>query len=404
MGCWDCFCCFCSGPFENPREEWIRHLREDTPPEEWPLGSKLRECNDDDSIPTEIIDGIVTLSERDGAVWEHCVCVTSEAPESFVSPPWQVSPTLKLRDILYTSINLSLAGLILMALLKSRAGIENYTLMNRYSLSIQQLWESFHGEGSRYRLNGDDLMNGLLHCVDYGEMTYRAGQVFEYDFWEIEEGDASSPEPTKVMEWLFARPTFLPAPQKLQLLTIEGPTPGRRVFEIPELLDNILEHIVDVPANVIQSELKASDEIFEAPSAVTAAKALVSLAQVNRSFYQAIVGNRQGLFLKATRNFGWMLPFSPADWSDSEWPDAVLEDTALARGSKIDWRAYMLKCIRKTTPNIRNRWRLHKMAVRFARGRNGHGSNCVWNAGSLGFKPDLQKSDANGWEVDVRWW
>ncbi|KAF4345640.1 hypothetical protein FBEOM_405 [Fusarium beomiforme] len=382
MGCWECFCCFCAGPLENPREQWIRHLREDTTPEDWSLGNK------GDSIPAKSFDEIITISERDGGVWERCVCVTSEASESFVSPPCSVDS--------YGSAEIE--------------GWDRKLHVFERILLIHPLWQSFFADESRYYLGLDDLMNGLLHCVDYGEMKTRTGQVFEYDFWEMEEGNASSPETTKELQSLLARPTYLPAPQKLPLLTTEGASlqPRRKVFEIPELLDNILDHIVDVPVNVIESELKVSHEIFEAQSAVTAAKALLSLAQVNRSFYQAVVGNRQDLFLTAIRNFGWMLPFSPADWSDSEWPDAVLEDTALMRGSNIDWRTYMLNCIRKTTPNLRNRWRLHKMAVQFARGSNGHrfekNSNCVWNAGSLGFKSDLQKSDASGWEVNVRWW
>ncbi|KAM0549502.1 hypothetical protein ACHAPJ_009318 [Fusarium lateritium] len=242
-------------------------------------------------------------------------------------------------------------------------------------------------------------------------MENRCGQGFEYDFWDLysDEEDSSNLETVKEIEWLLARPTYLPAPQKLQLVTTQGPSlrAGSKVFDIPELLDNILDHIVDVPVNVTESELKASHRTFEAPSAVTAAKTLLSLAQVNRSFYQA-VSNRQGLFFTAIQNFGWMLPFSPADWSDSEWPDTVLEERAISRGSGIDWRGYMLKCVNKPTPHIRNRWRLHKMAVQFARGANGHRfeetPSCIWNAGSLAFKPDLQKSEAQGWEVGVEWW
>jgi hypothetical protein len=241
-------------------------------------------------------------------------------------------------------------------------------------------------------------------------MKNRAGQGFEYDFLVMEDDEDSNLERLKELQWLLARPTYLPAPQKLQLSLGEGRSLQARskVFEIPEILDNIIDHIVDVPIDVIESELKESHGTFEAQSAITAAKTLLSLAQVDRSFYQAVVGNRQDVFLTAIRNFGWILPFTPADWSDSGWPESVLNNAALVRESDIDWRAYLLKCMRKETPNICNRWRLYKMAVQFARGRNGHrfekNSTCIWNSGSLGFKSDLQKPNTKGWEVNMSWW
>ncbi|KAJ4256883.1 hypothetical protein NW762_008979 [Fusarium torreyae] len=385
-------------------------LTEYTEPEDWPEGSKLRERrNSDGSIPAEILDEIldeiITISERDGAVWERYVCVTDEASETFVSPPCDVDDVGRVyvegwtRRLTTREDRMLLIHPVCLAFVCRHNGI-----------TPKQLWETFHAEGSRYQYYKDEP-TALIHCVDYFENKMRSGQAFEYHFDEVYPGEEDSPNPEtiKEIEWLLARPTYLPAPQKRKLITMQGPSSraGGKVLVIPELLDNILEHIVDVPANVIESELKESHQTFEAPSAVTAAKTLLSMAQVNRSFYQA-VSNRQDLFFTAIQNFGWMLPFSSADWADSEWPDTVLEDRAISRGSNIDWRGYMLRCVNKPTPHLRNRWRLHKMAVQFARGGNGHrfekDRTCFWNAGSLALKPDLQKPEAQGWEVGVEWW
>ncbi|KAF4956393.1 hypothetical protein FSARC_11595 [Fusarium sarcochroum] len=404
MGCWDCFCCFCSGPLENARERWIRFLTEDMAPEDWPDGSKIRERDSDGSVPAATLDEIVTISERDGAVWERCVCVTPEASESFVSPHCVVDPYGG-AEIEGWSQDLNTGNDLFLLIHPVCLAF----VCRHNSITPKQLWESFYGEGSHYQAYGGDL-NGLMYCVDYYEMKERSGQDFRFAHWDTEGRECLNPESMKEVEWLLARPTYLPAPQQLQLVTTKAPSSreSRKVFELPELLDNILTYIVDMPVHVIESELKEDSQIFEAQSAVTTAKTLLSLAQVDRWFYQAIVGNRQDLFFRAIQNFGWMLPFCPADWSDSEWPDTILEDRTVLRGSNIDWRGYMLKCVNKMTPHIRNRWRLHKMAVQFARGTNAHKSeenpNWFWNAGRLAFKPDLQKPDAQGWEVGVRWW
>ncbi|RGP69392.1 hypothetical protein FLONG3_7788 [Fusarium longipes] len=390
-----------SGPFENLRESWITDLQE-TSYEEWPPGSKLHEVEDIDDIPKEILDEIMFISERDSAVWDQCVCVTSEATESFVSPPayiddyghahvkgWSESHDIGSWTLVIHPVCLAF-------------------VCRHNGITPKQLWESFFE--SSYDYFRDDMNNGLLHCVDYYEMDDWAGQSFEYNFEEPNPADITTIEAANELQWLLGRPTLLPAPQELQLATTEcAPLRAEhRVFGIPELLDNILDYIIEVPIEVLQSELKERRDTFEASSAIVAAKTLLSLAQVNRSFYQAIVGDRQGAFLRAIKNFGWMLPFTPADWADSEWPDKVLEDAALVGGSNTDWRSYMLKCVHKATPNIRNRWRLHKMAVQFGRGGTPRGQrghlDCIWNAGSPIVKSDLQKSVAEGWEVGVKWW
>lgn len=273
-------------------------------------------------------------------------------------------------------------------------------------------------------------LNGLLYCVNYYDMQERSGQDFQYalerqwpplerpDLPQTRWFDPKSMEDTK---WLLARPTRLPTPKTLQPSLVKASAVNRRkVFDTNELLDIILSYIVDIPSEVLKHELQrnrpnnSSDpnqddtssrpqNIFEAPSAITAAKTLLSLAQVDRWFYDAIIYKRQNFFLRALRNFGWMLPFTPADWNDNSWTKDVLADTSSSRQSEIDWRHYMLTCVEKTDPHIRNRWRFHRMAIQFARGTNRYRSeehpDWFWNAGSLGFKPSLDKPEPEIWEL-----
>ncbi|PTD01250.1 hypothetical protein FCULG_00012673, partial [Fusarium culmorum] len=228
----------------------------------------------------------------------------------------------------------------------------------------KQPWESFCAENSCHQSHKDDVSNRLLHCIDYFEMMSRAGQGFDYDFPYPKWGTEPRPESLEE-QWLLYRSTNLPITRRLQLTAIQKPTSpvGIKIFGIPGFLT--------LPGS-------------------------------------CLVGNRQDLFLSAVRNFGLMLLFTLADWADNDWSEVLLKDASLFGGSKIDWWAYMLDYIGKTNPHIHNRWRLHKMAVQLARGRNGHRfekkSTCAWNAGSLRFKPDSQKLDAKGWEVDVDWW
>lgn len=50
--------------------------------DEWPPKPRVPDRNSDQ------FNELVLISERDGAVWERCVCITPVATESFVSPPW----------------------------------------------------------------------------------------------------------------------------------------------------------------------------------------------------------------------------------------------------------------------------------------------------------------------------
>ncbi|KAM0473661.1 hypothetical protein ACHAPX_008066 [Trichoderma viride] len=413
-----------SGPLSNARDGWYEFLTEGARDGEWPPGDGEWYNEPGYPVPSLPLEEIVTISDEDGKYWDPSVGVTPNWPDTFVTPLCTVGsygdvsiPGVK--DKLHLGSDLFL--LIHPACLSF--------LCRHTGITPRELWESFYKEDSCYQMYGGEL-NGLLYCVNYYDMQERSGQDFQYalerqwpplerpDLPQTRWFDPKSMEDTK---WLLARPTRLPTPKTLQPSLVKASAVNRRkVFDTNELLDIILSYIVDIPSEVLKHELQrnrpnnSSDpnqddtssrpqNIFEAPSAITAAKTLLSLAQVDRWFYDAIIYKRQNFFLRALRNFGWMLPFTPADWNDNSWTKDVLADTSSSRQSEIDWRHYMLTCVEKTDPHIRNRWRFHRMAIQFARGTNRYRSeehpDWFWNAGSLGFKPSLDKPEPEIWEL-----
>ncbi|KAG8667828.1 hypothetical protein FPOAC2_13029 [Fusarium poae] len=395
------FCCFCSGPLANVNDTGIR-TGEDT--DDSSSEDEVQENDIDESNFAEI-----AISNRDRAVWEKYVRITPQFPETFVSPPCHVD------DDGLVSVDGSETNEWETDEWEDHLLIHSVCLAficRHNSITPEQLWDTIFGV-----THGLKELNGQITGIDYYEIAKICQKSFDYDAFA--QSSESKTETSHDLAWLLTRPTYLPTPRELQLVTTMDPTPrsGHKLFDIPELFGYILDQIAVVPNAVIESELKPHTTkcnqrdgnyvIFEAPSAITAAKTLLSLAQVNRSFYHTIMGSRQDLFLQAMRNFGWMLPFTPADWIDSEWPDAVLNGNAISLASKYDWRAYMLSCLRRGSPSLRNRWRLHKVAVQFARGqeyRSAEGRQSYWKAGTLASKPDLEKSEAKGWEVGVQWW
>ncbi|KAL7934744.1 amino acid permease domain-containing protein [Trichoderma chlorosporum] len=428
MGCWDSFCCFCSGPLDNAQHDWLRFLTIGLSGEKWPPADGEWFNDRGYPVPSQPLDQIVTISDRDGQSWNLGVSVTPNSPETFVTALCSVGSygdvTIKgVKDKLHLGSDLFL--LIHPMCLSF--------LCRHANITPRELWESVYKENSCYQMYGGEL-NGLLYCVNYYDMQERSGQAFEYALvrhWPPSDRpdlpparwyDPGSMEDTK---WLLARPTLLPTPKTLQRGTVKASTATcRKVFDTTELFDIILGYIVDIPSDVIKEELRQNKrspvreplgksrtskvkgplkDIFEASSAIIAAQTLLSLAQVDRWFYDAIIQKRQGLFLQAMRNFGWMLPFTPADWSDNSWVSEILADTSSSRQADIDWRHYMLTCVKKDLPSIRNRWRFHKMATQFARGTNRYRSkehpDWFWNAGNLGFRTSLNKPEPNTWEL-----
>ncbi|KAG7099985.1 hypothetical protein E1B28_001778 [Marasmius oreades] len=152
-----------------------------------------------------------------------------------------------------------------------------------------------------------------------------------------------------------------------------------------------------------ENDEDGDEDLIEAPSAVTAAQTLLSLSQVDRWFYHALIRDRQSVFLQAIRNFGWMLPCTPADWTDSKWPMDLTTQTHLSQQTHLDWRGYMITCLRRDDPHVLNRWRFNMMAVQFARGTDRYSNenypDWFWNAGKLGAKSSLEKPEPEVWEL-----
>ncbi|KAL7781763.1 hypothetical protein V8C37DRAFT_398120 [Trichoderma ceciliae] len=428
MGCWDSFCCFCSGPLNDARVNWIKFLTEGVDDDKWPPGDGKWYNDPGYPVPSLSLEDIVTISNEDNKAWHLSVGVTPNSPKTFVTPLCAVG---SYGDVAIEGVKDKL-----------HIGSDLFLLIHPMCLSFlcrhtkttpRELWESFYKDNSSYQMYGGEL-NGLLYCVDYYGMEGRCGQFFHYalerqwpplDRTYLPQAIWFDPRSMEDTKWLLARPTHLPTPKTLQPNRVNASTvKGRKVFDTSELFDIILSYIIDIPTDILKKELKQnkksrkhdllsnadgstkkgeSQDIFEAPSATTAAQTLLSLAQVDRWFYDAIIYNRQIFFLRALRNFGWMLPFTPADWSDNSWVADILSDISSSRQSDIDWRHYMLTCINKDDSNIKNRWRFHRMAIQFARGtdrfRSKEHPDWFWNAGELGFKTDLDKPKLEIWEL-----
>ncbi|KAM0263914.1 hypothetical protein ACHAQJ_000949 [Trichoderma viride] len=415
-----------SGPLSNARDEWIGFLT-GVSNGKWPPGDGEWYNRPGYPVPSLPVEEIVTISNADGKSWNLSVGVTPNWPDTFVTPLCTVG---SYGDAAIDGVEDKL-----------HSGSDFFLLIHPTCLSFlcrhtnitpRELWESFYKENSCYRMYGGGL-NGLLYCVDYYNMQERSGQSFEYALErhsppserpDLPQGRWVDPNSMEDTKWLLARPTRLPAPKALQPSTVKSSAVTcRKVFDTNELFDIILGYIVDIPTDVLKNELEQNKQsqnldqlgnanksgkrrildIFEAPSAIVAAQTLLSLAQVDRWFHDAIIYKRQTFFLQALRNFGWMLPFTPADWSDNSWAVEILADTSSLRQDEFDWRHYMLTCVRKDDAHIRNRWRFHKMATQFARGTNRYRSeehpDWFWNAGNLGFKTSLDKPKPEAWEL-----
>jgi hypothetical protein len=281
-------------------------------------------------------------------------------------------------------------------------------LCRRVAITPEVYWTTLFGPDSDYVKYGD-RENGLLYCLKYFDMTGRNGQSFGYAT-ECQTPHDDEPEivdrwndPDSMTDtaWILSRPTVLPAPQPLGPSPIkvsggQSKAPCMRVFEVPVIFDAILDSIVGVNPEIITEELKLPSEEIDAPTLTTALAQLTPLTQVDRWFYQAIIRERQSLFLRLAQQFGWMLPCTPSDWENWSAPSPI------APGD-FNWRAYIQTCLKKDDHHLRNRYRFHSMAVQIARGRaryDGDGEvTWQWNAGKLGVKTPLEKPTPYDWET-----
>ncbi|KAK7033590.1 hypothetical protein VNI00_012827 [Paramarasmius palmivorus] len=351
-------------------------------------------------MPTKTLNEILTITPKDGQIWEDWVVVSPIWGKDWVSPPaycdsygaieidgtedWNV------RDENFLRIHRICLSF----------------LCRRLSITPRELWESLYAPESIYFLHYNRPGEQLLPYFHYHDMEGRNKQFFGYAVKKIDTARQRWVNDTESMDqtsWILARPNLLPAPEPLLPSSVSLSCQcSVRTFDIPELFDAILDSIVFVSSETIAAELLEDRRNFDSPSAILAARALLSLVQVDRWFYHAIVQERQGLFLRAAHNFGWMLPCTPADWC--EWP-RELSPIKFDLLQQYDWRAYLLAFLRKDNAHVRNRWRFQMMTSNFSRGitRFTRDYSTViwrWNVGRLGVKTSLEAPRAETWEVE----
>ena len=299
-------------------------------------------------------------------------------------------------------------------------------LCRRFDITPQELWESLYSPNADYRKHYSEL-TGLLYCIDYYDMAGRNSQFFGYAI-ERRTPQKDHPERLEIwydystmedLRWLLARPTVFPvaAPLSISLpptffSSLKTKSPIMEVFAIPELLDLILDHIINhLSQPNLESELDSSSSTNSnstlIPHSVTnATQTMFSLLQVNRAFYTAIVQDRQHLFIRLAWEHGWMLPATPMDWA--QWPNGTFHNGTVFQNlpppaEALDWRGYLLTFLRKENVHVRNRWRMHRMGMQFARGKkkvSGEGEvTWKWKVGQMGVRTELTIVKAWEWEL-----
>ncbi|EPQ56534.1 hypothetical protein GLOTRDRAFT_128476 [Gloeophyllum trabeum ATCC 11539] len=278
---------------------------------------------------------------------------------------------------------------------------------HRLRLSPRQLWSSLFAP--RNRVYCKDA-TGLIRCIEYYDMAGSARKFSADAFERITLGTVPCTELLDCM-WLLARPTVLPiappvvVPQRFISHVPAVSTACLRVLTTPELLDIILDKLVHHHAEEEYASLLMADPAYVVlPCLVEATATLFSLIQVSRYFHSSILARRQDLFLRIAWESGWMLPASPGDWD--LWPNGALAHPSDARRlcgqPGRDWRKYLLAFLRREDLHVRNRWRLHRMHVQFARGKVKMGQAWErpwkWSVGSLGVRTSLVPPERMPWE------
>nr|GAT48201.1 predicted protein [Mycena chlorophos] len=349
MGYFDLYCSFCAGPLENAHEAWHDFLggQEDSWP---PKDGEWRTNPPGFSIPTKSKNEIVRITPEDGKYWDDWVSVGP-----LWEPTW-VSPRCEHDQRGEVFIDGSSDWQFL-------EGRPRFFIIHRGCLSFacrrlnvtpQGLWESFYKPGSDYLRYGEGL-KGLLYALEYLDMDDRNQQFFGYAIRRQAAGkDADGttigiywedPDTMEDCVWLLTRPHCLPMPPPLPLTnpppsSVDEPS-CMKVFGISELLQTVFFALLDT-GNVEDDH------------------ALLALCSVNRFFHHELTQTHQIVFLRLVAEYGWMLPCTPADWA--EWGVTTLDP-------RLDWRGFLLACLRKQEPFLRNRERMHRMTKQFANGR-----------------------------------
>ncbi|KAJ7041022.1 hypothetical protein C8F04DRAFT_187186 [Mycena alexandri] len=407
MGYFELYCSFCAGPLGDAREAWLEYLvltRDDG----WPPNDGEWRNPPGYPVPSKSKEDIVSISPEDGAFWEDWVCVGPMWKDDWVSP--------RCEDGGYGAIFIDGSDDW-----QNNSETSRYFQIHRGCLSFpcrrlgitpRTLWESLYQVGSDYLRYGKEG-KGLLYCLKYYEMDGRNAQDFGYAItqWTRPREDDpdcvdrwDDPDSMEDTAWILTRPTALPIPPPIAAAApwtaSESSSECITIFAIPELLNVVLSFIVEVAPQDAARELKECATAFDPPSLISVTKTLFALGQANHFFHDALLVHRQGLFLLLASQYGWMLPSTPADWK--EWRDRSGLDLDLRLEQPADWRAYMLTFMRKEHPAVRNRWRMHRMSVQFARGRTRRVTATEpawrWSVGSLGLQSSIASPDPWTWE------
>ncbi|EIN08809.1 hypothetical protein PUNSTDRAFT_143517 [Punctularia strigosozonata HHB-11173 SS5] len=408
MGIFELYCAFCAGPLCDAREAWRRYLLDDnTSAADWPPADGKWRNPPGYPVPSASIDDILSISAEDGAYWKDWVCVSPRWKEDWVSPPctqgdsgtiyingssdWQDQPGRYVRI---------------------HRGCLSF-LCRRVNITPRQLWESLYETGSDYLQYGE-AGQGLLYCLKYYDMEGRNGQEFGYAIARqtAKEDDPETvdrwddPDTMEDTAWLLSRPMVLPIPEALDVCPpatspaeINQRAPWSKVFGVPELFNAILSAVVDLPLSVVAEELLEDATVFDPPSLVSATGTTLALCEVNHFFHDAIIRHRQGLFLRLAWQYGWVLPSTPMEWE--AWKDG-LNAIDLRLDQSYDWRSYLLMFLRKEDRHVKNRWRMHRMSLQYARGRARPATESTpawrWNVGELGIRGCLSPPQRWSWE------
>jgi hypothetical protein len=285
------------------------------------------------------------------------------------------------------------------------------TLCRRTNADSRLVWEGL--TPARHRSPQGSVPGRFCdYAVDQGlidHLTYRntrAGQSFEYvQRREINGVYCYDPASMDELQWLLARPdvfpelrTSTPCTCTMRNVTDES-APCMRVFTMPELLDAILGFLVDISDEALADAVMEleSDEHDPAP-VLQSTTTLLALSEASQFFFHAVVCERQGVFLRLARLYGWMLPATPADWAS--WTNEQPLDLCL--GTRFDWRQYVLQHLRGEDPHASSRRRIFSMVTQCVKGvDNSQQSERGWalQVGEPGYRPGLVTPKAWSWEI-----
>ncbi|KAJ6505832.1 hypothetical protein C8R47DRAFT_1243755 [Mycena vitilis] len=388
MGVFELYCSFCAGPLCDARSAWLSYLGARDAP--WPPKDGEWRNPPGFPVPSKSKEDIVCITSEDGAFWNDWVCVGPKWKDGWVSPPCEQGDY---GEIFIDGSSDWQDGS--QKLLRIHKGCLAF-LCRRVGITPQDLWESLYQPGADYLRYGEQG-HGLLYCLKYYDMDGRNDQEFGYAIAR------QTPRQDEPDSWILTRPTCLPLSVILEAISPSTSTPGpmsstscMKLFSVPELLNLVLSAIIEVLPCDAATELKEDGAEFDPPSLVSATKALLALCQVNRFFHDAIIRDRQGLFLLLALQYGWMLPSTTGDWK--EWRGRSGPQLDLPSEQELDWHGYLLTFLRKEERVVKNRWRMHRMSVQFARGRARVATETTsawsWNVGSLGLRSGVIPPEA----------